>query len=134
MKKIAVAALLSIAFLTVSLLILAPNKATEKTIVNDNVTNKTASQDSSSTVSTGSPTANSSQSQQITSKEGIQLNSSYYDKALPMPSPFIVVVVIIGSVATFGLILSLCLRKWNRREKSAPSFTYRSATTKKIEN
>jgi hypothetical protein len=117
MKKIAVAALFSIVFLTFSLLILAPNKAAEKTVVNDNLSNKTALEGSSFPVPTGNLNGNSSQSQEPILNELVQLNSSNYNNTLPMPSPLIVMVFIIGSVALFGLILSLCLRKWNRTEK-----------------
>jgi multisubunit Na+/H+ antiporter MnhC subunit len=128
MKKITAAALLSIILITAALLILAPNKAAEKTVVDENVINKTALSASAS-VPTHSPTANSSQTQQPTSMQAPQQPySTQYEKALPLPSPFIVAVFIIGLVAVFGLILSLCLRKRSKRETSARSPAARMVT------
>jgi len=116
MKKITIAAILSVILVTVSLLILAPNKATEKTVVDENVTNKTALQVSPS-IPTHSPKANSSQMQQPTLVKGLQQpQSTHYEKALPLVSPFIAAVFIIGLVALFGMILSLCFRKHSKTE------------------
>ena len=77
MKKIKIAAMLSLVLVTAVLLILAPNKATEKTVVDENVTNKTALQVSPS-VPTHSPKVNSSQTQQPTSVEGGSNNPSQH--------------------------------------------------------
>ncbi len=135
MKKITAAAMLSIILVTAALLIFAPNKTAEKTIVYDSMNNKTALQVSPS-VPTSSPTANLSQTQQPTSIEGLQkIQLSHNEKALPLPSPFVVAVFIIGSVAVFGLILSLCLRKRNKSKNSESSHATRIATShRKLED
>jgi multisubunit Na+/H+ antiporter MnhC subunit len=135
MKKITATALLSIILIPAALLILAPNKAAEKTVVDENVINKTALSASTS-VPTHSPTANSSQSQQPTSMQGTQQpQSTHQEEALPLPSPFIVATFIIGLVAVFGLILSLCLRRRSKRGTSASSHTSRKVTThRKLDN
>ena len=96
MRKIAVVAMLSVILVTASLLILAPNKVTEKTVVDANVTNKSALQVSQS-VPTHGPNVNSSQTQQQTFVEGLlQSQSSHCEKALPLFSPFTAAVFIIG--------------------------------------
>jgi len=128
MKKITATALFSIILITTTLLICAPNKAAEKTVVDENVINKTAFSALTS-VPTHSPTANSSQTQQPTSMQVPQQpQSTQYEKALPLPSPFIVAIFIIGLVAVFGLILSLFLRKRSKRETSAGSPATRMVT------
>jgi hypothetical protein len=111
MKKTTAASMLSIILIAVALLIFAPNKAPEKTVVDENVINKVALSASTS-VPTQSPTENVSQTQQPTSMAGSQKpQSTYHEETLPLPSPFIVAVFIIRLVAVSGLILSLCLRK-----------------------
>lgn len=111
MKKIVAASLLTIILITAALLICAPNKAADQTVVDENVINKTVLSASTSTPS-DSPTENSSQTQQPTSMQGThQPQSTHYEDVLPLPSPFIVALFIIGLVAVSGLILSLCLRK-----------------------
>jgi hypothetical protein len=128
MKKIAVVALLGIILVTSSLLICAPNKAAEKTIVGKNINNKN-SLSASTSVPTGSSEANSSQTQQPTSAQGPQESQlTNFEEALPLPSPFFVAVFIVGLVAVFGLILSLFLRKRGKRETSASSHAARKAT------
>jgi hypothetical protein len=128
MKRTAAVALLSITLVTVALLILAPNKATDVTVVDENVINK-AALSASASVPTGSPTANSSQTQQPTSVQGQQQpQSTLPEKALPSPSPLIVAIFIISLVAVFGLILSLCLRKRSKRGTSASSHITRIVT------
>ena len=131
MKKITIAAMISVILVTVSLLFLAPNKANEKTVVDANVTNKSALNVSQS-VPTDSPSANSSQTQQPTSVEGLeQPQSTQSEKVLPLPSPFMAAVFIIGLVAVFGMILSLCLRKRCKRKSTANSPATRMATTRR---
>lgn len=121
MKKIAVATILSVILVTAALLILAPNKVTEKTVVDSNVTDKSALQVSQS-VPTYGPKGNSSQTQQLTSVEWLfQSQSSHCEKALPLFSPFTAAVFIVGLVAVLGLILSLCLRKRSKRKTSTIS-------------
>jgi hypothetical protein len=121
MKKIAVATMLNVILVTAVLLILAPNKVTEKTVVDANVTDKSALQVSQS-VPTHGQKGNSSQTQQQTSVEGLlQSQSSNCEKALPLFSPFTAAVFIVGLVAVFGLILSLCLRKRSKRKTSTSS-------------
>jgi hypothetical protein len=116
MKKSAAAALLSITLVTVFLLILAPDKTPEKIVVEENVVNK-AALSTSTLVPASSPTTNSSQTQRPTSVQGQQQSqSTLREKALPLPSPFIVAVFIIGLVAVFGLVLSLFLRKRSKRK------------------
>ena len=88
MKKIAVAAMLSVILVTAALLILAPNKVTEKTVADANVNDKSALQVSQS-VPTQGRKGNSSQTQQQTSVEGLlQSESSHCEKVLPLFSPF----------------------------------------------
>jgi hypothetical protein len=128
MKKIAAASMLSVILVAAALLICAPNKAPEKIVVNENVNNK-AALSASTTVPTQSPTANSSQTQQPTSTTGSkQPQSTPHEEGLPLPSPFIVAVFIIGLVAVSGLILSLCLRKRGKREIPPSSVSTRVVT------
>lgn len=134
MKKIVLAGMLSVILVTAALLFLAPNKDTVKTFVDVNTNNKTALQVTPS-VPTHNPTENSSQTQQPTSVEGLQkIQSSHYENALPLPSPFMVALFIIGSVSLFGLILSLCLRKRNKKTSAISHATRITQACRKLED
>jgi hypothetical protein len=110
MRKITAASFLGIILITITLLGLAPGKPAEKTFLDQNVIN-IAALPASTSVPTPSPNINSTNTQQ----EPTPPQSTNYDAVLPLPSPFIVAVFIVGLVAAFGSILSLCLRK--RRNK-----------------
>jgi hypothetical protein len=116
MKKVTLSALVSIMLLTGALLALAPNKPAEKIVLNENVGNKTAL-----VVSTTAPTnnskTNSSLSPTPTNIEKQMSESPHNEQILPIPSSFVVAVLIISLVEVFGLILSLSLRKRGIREK-----------------
>ena len=135
MKKITATALFGIILLTVALLILAPEKATEKNVVDKKVINIDATSVPTSAL-TNAQTVNSSQTQNATSVQVPQQPiSTHYEEVLPLPSPFIVAVLIIGSVAISGLIFSLSLRKRSKRGASVISAAVRvTATHRKMDD
>ena len=115
MRKIADVALFGIILITVSLLILAPSKVSEKVVANNNIFSE-AAPSISTPVFTDSQVANSTMPQNSLSDLGTQRSEfTQSEKLLPLPSPLTVFVLIIGLVALFGLILSLCLRKRRKR-------------------
>ena len=66
---------------------------------------------------TPSPTPNASSVQQPTSQQDSQQSQpTEIQEPQPLPSPLIIAALIIASVAVFGIILSLCLRKRNRKQ------------------
>jgi multisubunit Na+/H+ antiporter MnhC subunit len=108
--------LLVLLLVTASCLTLSSSvKAISRTITVPEET-RTTSSPAKQTPNT-TPTPNSSQPLQPTSQQGTQQpQPTPTVKPSPFPSAFVIAASIVALVAVFGAILSLCLRKRNRRE------------------